>query len=143
MEAKLYVNKSDKNVLLKTLDSESTKTLTLKVDTTIQAPVFTLSSSNWDNSYNYIYIEELSRYYFIDKVVKLGGGIVELECTIDPLMSFREEILNLSGTIVRSESLYNGYLIDGSYQTYCYENIVTKKFPNAMENDSVILMTMG
>lgn len=144
MVANLYINKSDSNVVVKTLtDEKEITTLIQKIDTSIVKPVFTLSATNYDKKYNYIYVEEYHRYYFINDVIKLGGGIIELHCECDVLMSFRDELLNLSGTIARSETMKNGYLIDGSYQTYCYENVVTKKFPNAMTNDSVILMTMG
>lgn len=144
MTGKFYINKSDTNVVYKTLDNESEPiTILLKNDTSIIKPVFTLTGSNFNYASNYIYVEELGRYYFITDVVKLAGGIVQLSCEVDVLMSFREEILNLNGTVARSESLYNGYLIDNQYQTFSYENIVTKKFPNSMDNDSVILMTMG
>lgn len=144
MNCNFYYNKSDKNVILKELTTEKENiVITQKIDTSIIKPIFLLSATTYDNNYNYVYVEELDRYYYINDVVKVGGGIVELHCECDVLMSFREEILNLSGTIARSETLKNGYLIDGSYQTYCYENIVTKKFPNSMTNDSVILMTMG
>lgn len=105
----------------------------------------TLRFQTTDNlsGYNYAYVSEYGRYYFIDKIETTPTGYWVLSCRCDVLMSFKDQILELKGTVTRSESLYNGFLTDPTYKAYAYKQIVTKTFPNAINDDTFILMTVG
>ena len=95
------------------------------------------------SGYNYAYVSEYGRYYYIDRIEATPTGYWVLSCRCDVLMSFKSQILDLQGTVTRSESLYNGYLTDPTYKAYAYRNIVTRSFPNAINSDTFILMTVG
>lgn len=138
-----YINDSDTNVVNKNLTNGKTINATLKTSTNVENPVFVLSRSAYDTYYNYLYCEELGRYYFVDSPVILQGGLIELSCKVDVLETYASEIKNLTCTVARNEKHKNGYLPDGKYKSVAYEQIVTKKFPNPINNDCVILMTMG
>lgn len=139
----LSFNHSDSQTVDKRLTDEKNGTATTKDDTNYTAPVLTLSRDLLDKKYNYIYILQYGRYYYITDIVYLSGNLARVQCSVDVLMSFKQEIRQITCTVSRNENLRNGYLLDNKYQTLAYEQIVTKKFPNAMNQDSVILMTMG
>ena len=105
----------------------------------------TLRIQTTDNlsGYNYAYVSEYGRYYFIDKIETTPTGYWVLSCRCDVLMSFKDQILALKGTVTRSESVYNVYLQDSEYKALSYRNIVTKRFHNAINQDTFILMTVG
>lgn len=92
---------------------------------------------------NYCYIAELSRYYYIKDITiyRKGVWVISLKC--DVLMTFASGIRSLSGTVDRQENKYNGYIPDGEYKQLAYSQITAKAFPNAMNSDTLILMTVG
>lgn len=61
---------------------------------------------------NYAYIPEFRRYYFISDIVVLYNNIYQISMQCDVLMSFKEEIKNLSGLISRNEFIYNEFIED-------------------------------
>lgn len=58
--------------------------------------------SETDFDYNYCYIEDSKRYYFIDSVMVTRNNFYECTMTIDVLMTHKDDILKLSGTVTRS-----------------------------------------
>lgn len=139
----LYHNKSDKIVLNKSLtkiaDIESYQIFNKDV----VAPVYNISYSESFSKANYLYDSANKRYYYIKEISEKSGGELILACEVDVLMSFSSEIKNCYATIDRNEFERNGYLNDGKYQAYAYNQIVAKKFPKGMYDDSIILMTIG
>lgn len=60
---------------------------------------------NYDSAYlaaNYVYIALFDKYYKIDKKSVTIGKKIVLECTIDAVMSFYNNILNCNITAVRN-----------------------------------------
>lgn len=60
---------------------------------------------NYDSTYlaaNYVYIALFDKYYKIDKKSVTIGKKIVLECTIDAVMSFYNDILNCDITAVRN-----------------------------------------
>ena len=64
------------------------------------------------HEYNYAYIPVFGRYYFISRVTIVRSNLFRYEMHVDPLMSFRQEILALSPVISRYEHSTNFYLPD-------------------------------
>lgn len=54
--------------------------------------------------YNYCYIPELKRYYFIDRVTIRRGGFYDIYLTLDVLQTYHDEILAMTGTITESQT---------------------------------------
>ena len=92
---------------------------------------------------NYCYIGETGKYYYIVPDYKIENQSVIIALKEDVLMSFKTQILAQTCTVSRNEQIANSYLYDDAYQLLAYKNIVTKKFPYGLENDSMILMTVG
>ena len=139
---KLYQVTDDERVVHKTLRSEKSYTCTMKNETEILAPEINIQTTDNLSDYNYAYIERYGRYYYI-KPSTTPNGFWRMTGRVDVLMSHRTELLKLSGTLKRSERIYNGYLNDPEYKALAYRKIVTKQFPFAMTGDCFILMTVG
>ena len=139
----LYKNKSD----LKVMNKQLTKVKDIEkyelFDIDVVTPTFILTYEPSIIDSNYLYYDKNKRYYYINEISRIDGGEVIIKCSVDVLMSFKTDILNCKATIDRNENERNGYLNDSSYKAYSYSQIVAKKFPNGMYDDSIILMTIG
>lgn len=62
--------------------------------------------------FNYAFIPQFHRYYFLADMVAVNKSLYYLSLTCDPLMSFKEEFLDLEGMIARQEFDYNPLLKD-------------------------------
>lgn len=54
---------------------------------------------------NYVYIPEFNRYYFARPPKVEPGKRIIFECSVDLLMSLKEELKEIPATIIRSESV--------------------------------------
>ena len=96
---------------------DMSKECSLKNPTSVMTPVVTL----YDNSdrllkYNYAYIPDFNRYYFIDDIILEDTGNVTLTMSIDVLASYRDEIANSDIYYLRGpQSVANGYIIDSFF----------------------------
>ena len=139
---KLYQVTDDERTVSKTLGTAKEYNCTFRNEEEILNPEIRINTTDNLSGYNYAYIERYGRYYFV-KPSTGPNNLWSFSGHVDVLMSHKTELLALSGTMVRSESSYNGYLIDPEFKAVAYKKIVTKKFPNAMTNDCFILMTVG
>lgn len=64
------------------------------------------------HEYNYAYIPVFGRYYFISRVTIVRSNLFRYEMHVDPLMSFRQEILALSPVISRYQNSTKFQLAD-------------------------------
>ena len=144
MEVITYTTTDEAEKVTKTLTNATTySNVTMKDPTDVVHPVVTIQTSANLSSVNYMRIEHYGRYYFVEKPIAVKNGVWELRCTSDPLMSFKTSLLNVSGTVTRSETLFNAYLNDPEYKALAYRKCVTKAFPNEINNDHVVLITVG
>lgn len=140
----LYTISDDKDHISKTLGTPTSYTnCVIKEQVSVQDPVIRIQSTDNLSGYNYAYIERYGRYYFINRIETTPDGFWVLHMHVDVLMSRRDQIRALKGTITRSETIYNGYLNDSQYKALAYRKIVTKQFPYAVNQDTFILMTVG
>lgn len=91
MKLKIYNNNSNNNVLNKKITLVSELDFNLKSDNSIMQPILVLK--NYVKG-NYCYIDELKRYYFINDVRLLTGGLYELQLDVDVLMTYKNAIIN-------------------------------------------------
>lgn len=141
----LYQVTDDLNVMGKTIPSAtSTHTIKLKDGCSIDKPVVTFSAqASALAPLNYAYIDTFQRYYYIVDRKSLVNGVMELTLESDPLQSFMQEIKAAPATITRQQNSTQGYLNDSGYNALAYEKVMYRKFPNALDDFSYILMTVG
>lgn len=78
--------------------------------------------------YNYCFIRELNRFYFIDDVVIENNGIRNYKLSVDVLMSYKTEIMNNKTHIIESENVINADNIE--YSEKNNEIVSTFNFPD-------------
>ena len=144
MELTLYVNHSEKNQLGKTLDSGLTLTGNLKDETSIINPVILIQADNV-SGYNYAYIKEFNRYYFIDDIVSVRTGLWKVKLSVDVLESFQAEIKNLSVILKNTETTgATNYMVGDVWKTNVKETTNIMNFPNGLsDSGEFILITAG
>ena len=107
-----YKNTSERNRVDKTNFLQNITTLngTLRDSVSLTNPIIRIRYEY--PNFNYVYITELNRYYFVEDIVSVRNGLWELTLAVDVLMTYKEGILNTVGFIERSQSLYDDKLID-------------------------------
>lgn len=78
--------------------------------------------------YNYCFIRELNRFYFIDDVIIENNGIRNYKLSIDVLMTYKTEIMNNKTHIIESENVINADNIE--YSEKNNEVVSTFNFPD-------------
>lgn len=142
----LYQMTEPENVFPKTIPATpvSTHSVTLKEGCSIDKPTISFSAgSAIMATLNYAYIDTFGRYYWIRDRNMLVNGVCEMTLESDPLQSFSTQLKAVTATITRSASKYNGYLQDSGYNALAYEGIQYKAFPNALNDTTCILATVG
>ena len=141
----LYQISEAENVMPKAIPAPiSTHAITLKEGCSIDNPTVSFSgNAAIMATLNYAYIDAFGRYYYITDRNMLVNGVCELTLESDPLQSFSDQIKQVNATITRNQYEKNGYLKDEHYSALAYEAIQYKHFPNALNDTSCILVTVG
>lgn len=84
------------------------RTVTLKEGCSQDRPTFILTGNN----FNYNYCMWNSKYYFIDEVVSLHNNLIEVNCILDPLATYKSEILASTQYVCYSSASGGAYLPD-------------------------------
>lgn len=115
MQIFLYNTTDGKNVVNKKLTDETEMNIKFKDKTDIKNPLVIIHSEN-PISFNYAYIPNFKRYYFIDSIEVFPNSIYNVSLTCDVLESFKTDILESSGFISRQEMNVNNYY-NSDYET--------------------------
>lgn len=91
---------------------------------------------------NYVYLDDFDKYYYKESF-DIENNTIIINLKQDVLMSYRSEIRGNTATVSRNQNRFNGYMIDQVYQVLAYRGIVAKAFPNSLNDNSIILMTVG
>ena len=116
MEIKLYKTSSPRKKLVKDLTDGITLVGTLRAQSSVMSPTFTVQDTSVVG-YNYCYIPDFGRWYYINGIDALRANLYELSLGIDVLMTYAAEIRQNYAIVDKVESLgaaYN-YINDGSW----------------------------
>lgn len=144
MIANFYENKSDSRYIDKDIDLISYNNISdipisIIEPSSVVYPTFKLSSGLMGQNANYMYVNDLHRYYFI-KNWSMENGYIKIECECDVLMSFKTYIKNRSVVVKRQENKFNLYLDDQKYKVQNRTATMTKKFPNGFGSAKHLVM---
>lgn len=139
----LYNYDGPSNTINKTLGDGATIAISLRDDfCSLIDPVLIVRLSKFD--YNYIYIPEFRRYYFVTGTKILPSGKIELRCHVDVLKTYSAKINTAAATVISSDA--------GDKYISTRENVFDTRpqfekvaFPNAggfTENGSIIMVTL-
>lgn len=119
----LYSTDSDEKSVNKVLNQlAEISNFKIKKDVDILKPVILLSNENALHS-NYVYIRKFNRYYFVKSVTVLNEDTIQLECEVDVLYTYRQNIMNLTTFVERQEFNYSPYVVDNELVTQCKREV--------------------
>lgn len=96
--------------------------------------------------YNYMYIDDFNRWYFINDIVNKSNNRWEIIGEVDVLYTYRYDILKTNAIIDKSENVDNAnlYLDDGSFVMDSRKYNEIKVFESGFnDNGSYILICAG
>lgn len=143
MVIKLYKTASEKNRLNKTITNEISLTGYLREECSVTNPVIKIEQSENLSLYNYAYIEDFGRYYYISDIKTIRNNLWELSLNIDVLMTYKNNILNTVGLINHAD--LNQYLHDENIVTNskCTKQIVTFSKSLPTDVDYILIVAGG
>lgn len=127
MNIKFYSTSSENNRIGKTLYNETIVTGTFRDGVNLQNPIIQLETNVLN--FNYCFIPDLNRYYFIDKIELTRKNLFTVYLKLDVLETYKNQIKGL--TVVLSSSSTSNVYFDGfingvdvrtDYDTYNFEN---------------------
>ena len=145
MEILLFSNFSKrKNSTKRPTDSDGvSKTVNLKGECSVLNPSFFIADVT-----SYTYLKAWGNYYFIDRVAYDINGAQYINCSIDVLATWREQILATNAFIKYSSSNFNPKLADNRIiptvdMQYAYESTPSDLFLSESEHhqNEVVILT--
>ena len=98
-----------------------------------------IKNSNFSSEYNYCYIQDLGRYYYIDSVERMNGTVYKVRLSVDVLKSFSIQIENINAIITKSENPDNNFV--NCEKSVNYTSEVINMTDNFNHNGNLILVT--
>ena len=150
MNIAVYKTKSANNVINKKLTSEKNlgNNCILADNTSVTSPAVILggiTSLDSISDYNYTYIPQCHRYYYINDIIALSGGRVKLILSVDVLMSFKTDILNSTQLVTRQKNQGKMYLANADWtvdgRTYLRSQYFNENHFDT-QNDTFVLITV-
>lgn len=149
MQIDLFTCKAERNRVNKSdyISNRFTLQGNIKSSTSVTNIVIEIAKSNpVIYEYNYMYIGEFNRYYYIDDITNVSANRWIITASVDVLFSFMNDILETNAIIekVENEVTANLYLDDGSFVMDSRKYNEIKEFPSGLnENGSYILICAG
>lgn len=144
MNVNLQVNSSDVNHINKNVTDVLTASGYLRESSSVMNPVIMLECSiSSVAGCNYMTIPDFGRSYYITEMESVRSNLVRVTGKVDPLYTYRNQILANTGIIKRQQNLWNLYLDDGVFKVYNNPNILTRAFPSGFSAMSFILAVAG
>ena len=129
-----------KNKINKTLENGLTvNDVIMRNDFDITDFELLIKDTTFSSEYNYCYIQDLGRYYFIESVEKMNGTIYKIRLTVDVLKSFSTQIENINAIITKSENPDDNFVDCEKSENYTSE--VINLTDNFNHSGNLILVT--
>lgn len=114
MDIILYYNKSEKNKIDKDIEEIISLAGNFRDSVSILKPRIVIEL-DYLIDFNYIYIEHVHRYYFVNNIVCIRNNIYLIECSVDVLMSYKNDIMKQSAFVERSVNVYDTNIVDNKF----------------------------
>lgn len=139
MTINLYKTNSEVNKVIKVLTDELSLTGELRESSSVITPIIKIEDDDLTD-YNYAYIPEFGRYYFITNITSVRNDLWEVAMRVDVLMTYATEIKANTAVIARNSNLWNLYYQDEQFKILNYETIQTKAFGVSLNPSSEIVL---
>lgn len=141
MLIKFYNTKSSNNTINKVLTDETEYNIRFKDMTDMLFPVIQLQSDDLI-MFNYAYIPNFKRYYFVQKIELFPNGIYVIILKGDVLESFKDEILDCEGYVSQQTNINQYYNVEYASETR-KEVDIYKSDKTLTDENSVVITTIG
>lgn len=141
MKLTYYNNKSDKRYMTKDITQITLAGHSNPVDikmlesSSLVKPVFKMKDVDLYATANYCWVDDLHRYYYIDDIV-LSEGYAYLHCSIDVLMSYKEQLKTIRVLVDRNQWDYNLYQVDDKLALNNYTSQKRVQFPDGFNENA-------
>lgn len=142
MTIKLYRNMSEEIAVTKNITDEIVYTGSLRSESSVIDPVILIEAANLSD-YNYAWIEEFHRFYFIRNIVSVRTGLWRLTMHVDVLTTYAGYIKENNGIISRNSNVWNLYYQDDQFKILNYETIQTKAFGVSLSPSSQFVLIVA
>lgn len=139
----LMNNQEELNKISKSPTTVMTLNGNLRDEADIVDPVILIEYDGTLTNCNYMYIQALSRYYFINKIESVRTGLWRITAHCDVLKTYANAILNTEAVVARSETKYNLFLNDSMFKAYTNPRLQIANFPNKFTGESYVLVMNG
>ena len=143
MNLTLYKNSSDNRCINKKIKQVLSLSGNLKNESSIMNPTVIIETNIID--FNYLYIKEFNRYYYVNNITILRNNLIQVDTSVDVLMSNKDVIKYLPCLVERvNDSEKIDEFIDTATDVERGETTEIKTFPQGF-NDSptFILCTLS
>lgn len=141
----LFKTASENNRVVKVLTDEKQLSGELRNQTSVLNPTIRIESSDNISGYNYCYILEFGRYYYITDIVSVRTNcwVISLRC--DVLMSYKDEIQSINVILNNTqETGLSNYMASPNWVNLVKTKTDIKVFPSGLsEQGEFILITAG
>ena len=139
----LMNNTEELNKIQKTPTTVRTLHGYLREQTDIVDPEIMIEYEGTLTDCNYMYIQQLSRYYFITKIDSVRTCLWRIYAHCDVLKTYAEGILATEAVVARNEKRYNLMLNDSMFKVYSNPRLQIANFPQKFTGESYILVMNG
>lgn len=99
----LYNYKGQPNTINKSLNPLGTINVALRPELNIHNPTLKIQIPPNMYSFNYVYLEDFKKYYFVENFRFVGANTYLLTLSLDVLQTYKDNILQSSALIVESD----------------------------------------
>lgn len=140
-----YNNISERNVIRKTLSNPLAMSGALRESTSVTNPTITVESPAAIVGYNYCYIPDFGRYYYVVDVKSLRLDLWAVTLRVDVLMSFKDNILNTPAIIDHTtQQNITEYMSSNVWQSLVKDKTDIINFSSGLsESGGYVLITAG
>ena len=139
MTLQLGITNTDSSALDKSVTVTATKNIALRERQEIDELELEFEYDSNLLSVNYARINELGRNYFVKP--SIVNNRVVLTLTEDYLTTWKNDIRNSVGHVIRSANKGNNYLVDGMANIYSSREVVTRKLGAGFTKEPTYLFT--
>ena len=148
MNIQLGNTTSPQRKIYKNFTVGTTKSVTFKNDEDVVNPTLLMTYTDGIDRYNYAYIEQLHRYYWIASIKEVTGRMCELQLKCDVLMTYKPYIMNQDFVIKRRSGSGSTMIPDSNLPLNPYRDMRVIKFPNSFfetedENSQCFVLTVA
>ncbi len=149
MEVIFYYNASDSRYSVKDLTEVERCSGSFKQPFNVLDPMLQLSKAIDPLEYNYCYVPDVDRYYFVTSQPSYEAGFYNVSLHNDVIVNLRSEYMQLNAITSRQENNYNAYLNDNRLPVRVNQDVNTLNFdrcfvdPAHGEIEEIIMVVNG